>query len=88
VRIVEGLVVLRPASQRPSRAITLASVRLVSVRSRLFAQTIGTLQPLTGLTALTGPSGEPEPGCYVMARGRPMSEILTAASIRTNSMPS
>jgi hypothetical protein len=73
---------------QPRRAITRASVRLVSVRSRLSALTVGTLQPLTGLTALTGPSGGPERGSYVMARRRPVSEIPIAALNRTNWMRS
>ena len=88
VRAAEDFVVPSARSRRLSRAIARASVRLASVRSRLFAQTIAALQPLTGLTALTGPSGEPEHGSYVMARLRLISPLLIAASSCTSSTPS
>ena len=74
----------RPRSPRPRRPITRVIVRLASTRSRLSA----TLQPLAGLTALTGPSGEPTGGCCVMGQQRPISQHLIAddSSLR-NSMP-
>jgi hypothetical protein len=78
----------RTRCAQPQRAVTRGIVRLASVRSRLFAQTVAALQPLTGLTALTGPSGEPEAGSYVMARRRAISEMLIAVSSRTSSTPS
>jgi hypothetical protein len=78
----------RARSAQLRRAITRASMRLASVRSRLFAQTVAALQPLTGLSALTGPSGEPEAGSYVMARRRAISEMLIAALSRKSSTPS
>jgi hypothetical protein len=88
VRAAGDFLVRRKHSPQPARAITRASVRLASVLSRLSAQTIDTLQPLPGLTALTGPSDEPESGCCVMARRQLILAVLTAVSSHTNSTPS